>query len=409
MNYFTELLRYIFRDLRSHKLRSLLAMFGIAWGTFSVVMLLAVGEAYRVENKSTLLDIAGNSLFFWPSETSKPYRGHPIGEEVQIKAADMAQLREKLPGIQWISPILYPPGDHTLSYGKQQVNIDIPGVGEDYALINKIHWQAGGRFFDRLDFVQARQVVFIGEATQKKLFGSSSPLGKQVLFDGIPFTIVGVEQEKERAFVSKQYTAYIPYSTAIKLWGDLNVRQFTITALPDQTTSAVKSRVLQYFSHKYGYDPTDERAIYFYDLSQDFQFFNWFFNAIEWFLALCGVMTLGIGGVGISNMMYLIVTERTAEIGLRMALGAQPHHILWQFLVESTVIVLLGSLIGLLLAIALLTALQHITLPSWLGTPVFSSSVFLVTTLVLLCITLIVGYFPAKRAAALLPIQALTF
>jgi len=409
MIYGGELLLQILRDMRQHKLRSLLAMFGVAWGTITVVLLLALGEAYHAANKTRMLDIADNSLLLLPGTTSKPYRGRPIGQSINIKAADIENLPVALPEIQHISPVLYSPTENILNYSHQQMVVAIQGVSVDYGKITKQQPQTGGRFFNPIDIQWQRAVIFLDDTVQKKLFGNASALHQTVSLNGVPLNVVGVAQAEKTGAINYGYSAYIPYTTAIQLWGDQNIRQAMIRSHHPRQIQSLQYKLTYYLSAKYHFDPTDQQAVMIVDLTQYTQFFTWFFAAIKIFLALCGAITLGIGGIGVSNMMYLIVTERTAEIGLRMALGAKPQHILWQFLLESTVIVLLGSLAGLGISLIGLQILQHLSLPEWLGTPTFSKSVFLITLIILTIIAGITGYFPARRAAALLPVEALAF
>ena len=162
-----------------------------------------------------------------------------------------------------------------------------------------------------------------------------------------------------------------------------------------------------YLGYLYHFSPDDTNALMFYDTLKIFNFFNWFFVGIQLFLGLCGSLTLAVGGLGVANIMFLIVTERTKEIGLRMAVGARDSHILIQILCEALILVVLGGLFGITLSYLTVFILQFITLPAWIGKPTISLSIAFITIAVLAMIGVLAGYFPAKRASRMDPVDAL--
>ena len=174
-------------------------------------------------------------------------------------------------------------------------------------------------------------------------------------------------------------------------------------------SNQLQKAIISYFSGIFHFDPTDNSAFSFFNMNDVYEFFKWFFAGIELFLGFCGIMTLGVGGIGVANVMFLIVNERTPEIGLRRAIGATDKHILWQIMLEALIIVSFGALIGFAISGLSILLLQHINLPHWLGKPTLPLTVYIATITVLIFTALAAGYFPARKAMRMEPVTALSF
>jgi len=398
-----ELLQQIFHDMWVHKLRSLLALFGIVWGTVAVVVLLALGQGFYERQMHRLASLASGTIEVYLGLTSKPYQGLPVGREIPLKANDIVELPKQLAEIEYASPHLTKLV--TASHESQQAQAQVGGVSPSYAIIRK--WQVKGRFFNEFDLKERRRVVFLGAKLSSSLFKGKTALEQEVLINGIPFTIIGIRSSENGADSWEDYNLFIPYTTFIALWGEQNIDHFLVTSREATQQEAVRSTLNHYFAKRYQYALEDKNVLHFIDYSGFRSFYVWFFRAIQGFLGLCGAFTLAVGGIGIANTLFLIVQERTQEIGLRKALGAQNYHILAQILLETMVLVGSGGVLGMTLALLLIKILTLLNLPDWLGTPNVSWVIVFATGFILLGIGMLAGYFPARRAAKMQPVQAL--
>ena len=224
------------------------------------------------------------------------------------------------------------------------------------------------------------------------------------LINNIPFTVIGVLAENngdtgDRVIISNQ-----SYTT---LYGDTYVSFFWVLPKPDTDPVQFEHLLRSYFARKCHFDKNDKGALGLWSSYKMSQFIRWFFIGVQLFLGACGAMILAVGSIGVANIMFLIVTERTYEIGLRKAIGATDRQILLQLLFEALIIIGIGGCLGICIALVTIITLQHITLPHWLGTPVLSWITVGITIFILGLVGLIVGFFPARRAARMDPIEAL--
>lgn len=406
--YFIELTQQILREMRVRKLRSILALFGIVWGTVAVILLLSLGHGFYLASKKNMSHLADGMLIFNHSVTSQPFRGMPPGQSIHIKTSDVLQLKELFPTIRAVSPDL----SNVATIQRKDTLLpesEIDGVDSNYGLINNYQVAKGGRFIDQLDVVNSRPVVFIGDDLKENLFGKSNAIGQHIFLKNVPFIIIGVMQARPDAGKWFNNIAIIPYTTALELWGDQDVDSFAVLPKNGNHIAELKKGIITYFANRYSFKPDDQSAMSVFDFTMISQFFNWFFLSIEIFLGFCGAMTLGVGGLGVANIMFLIVTERTNEIGLRMAMGARRSHIMLQILLEASVIVLIGGVLGFVISLTAILILAHLSLPDWLGSPTLSPAVTMVTLVILTVTALLAGYFPARRAANMQPVTALAF
>lgn len=414
MTYIWLSIQQVFYNIWQRKLRSFLAMFGVFWGSLSVVLLLALGQGYYQSAQKNIKTISDGGIYISPGTLSKNYRGHTKGQQVIIKLSDIMQLKKALPHIRWVSPLLEkPPPSDIVKNGRYYDRAPTVGVTEKALQILNLHFTPHSRFINPIDIKQKQRVAVIDYRTAKRIFPHKNALGNTVILDSIPFTIIGVtvprngQQSRHHAWMPVR--TFIPYTTHIEIWGDKPITYFVVMPTkPNQRDSLVAS-VRQYFAHHFHYDPSDQNALSIAGTGHILQFFHWFFFLVQSFLAFCGIMTLSVGGIGVANILFLIVTERTAEIGLKIALGAERRHIMAQVLCEALIIVLTGGILGILTAGIIVRILKSLPLPSALGTPVISFPSIFITLGVLLFIATLAGWFPARRAARLTPVKALAF
>lgn len=391
------------------KLRSLLAMFCIAVGTLTVVLLLALGTGFHDASYRNMLDITDGTFFIMVNKTTKSYNGFPQGQEIyrRFLANSVVNLPKVVPAVKFVSPSSMT--TTFVTYKKKQFHKTIYGVAPDFSILRKIKIADFGRFFNSIDLEKNNRVVVLGNKLKEGLFGAGdTALGKEVLINGAGFKVIGV-MKKETESSQNYYddNVIIPYTNFISLFGDRPVNFFILMPDPEADATLTEQALRSYFAGIYHFDKNDKEAMKFFNTTEVFQFVRWFFVAIQIFLGLCGTMTLGVGSIGVANIMFLIVTERTREIGLRKAIGASNWNILCQLLLEALIIVMFGGGFGFMGAYFITTVLQHLHLPDWLGNPTISGATTIATIIILASVGLAAGYFPARRAAKMDPVEAL--
>jgi putative ABC transport system permease protein len=350
-------------------------------------------------------------VIIWPSRTTKPFEGLQPGRLIRMKSSDVIEMGRAVPQILRASPELTN-GERTLAVGDHRVKASVAGVVPEYETMRNMIPMPGGRFLNGPDVEERRRVIFLGDTLATKLFPQEDAVGKVVMMDGRPFTVVGVLQKKiQNSSYSGRDSdrSFIPYSTFIGLWGDWNVSNVLVQPNPPRDSEGMKKALYTYLGQKYRFDPADEGALGMWDTVEQDRFTDWFFWGLQAFLGLAGALTLGAGGIGVANVMFLIIRERTREIGVRMAVGAQEWHIMGQVMLEALLIVGLGGSAGFLFSALVIWILQVVPMPDWLGRPEFSLLAALPTLLVLSLVGILAGYFPARRAARMDPVRALGF
>lgn len=390
----------------TRKLRSFLAIFCIAWGTITVVLLLALSNGFEFASKKNMMNVVDNAFFVLPSKTSKQYRGLPKGRRIFIKSDDVMDIPKNLPDVEAATPFMF--DTHDVAYHNKQIQKEIYGVSADFINLRKLSLEKNSRFFSQQECNKSSRVAIIGNKLKDNIFGTNSALGKNIVIDDIQYTIIGTVEKPGRNTDNRYDDAVIiPYKTFVTNWGDVNLKFFIVVAKSNIDPYLMQVSLIKYLSFKYRFDITDKTAVQIYSSYKISQFISWFLIGIKIFLGICGTLTLGVGSLGTANIMFLIVTERTREIGLRKALGARNWHILLQILLETLIIIVLGGAIGFLISILITSILQVISLPDWLGVPSISGTVVFTVILILGTLGLLSGYFPARRAAKMDPVVAL--
>ncbi len=407
--HFIDLSRQILLSIWTHKIRTSLALFGIMWGTMTVTLLLALGNGFYKKSMENLAFLNNGTIFAWAGRTSKPYAGIPQGQNIQLGINDFLEIMQNIPGIQWYSPEFAK--ESLFQYQNKETKSSLMGVGPGYETTMQFKILPGkSRFFNELDLTQQNRVVYLDATLTKILFAMEDPIGKTIYIQQIPFVVIGVSDPDKNTgivFSGNKTRGYIPYTTYLALQGLEDINTIFLTPKNIEDSVRIKNNLKNLLAAKLHYDPSDDEAFHMPDLEDKQVFISWFFFIIELFLGFCGALTLSVGGLGVANMMFLIVTERTREIGLRKALGASEKNILLQFLCETLLIVGLGGAIGIGISIASLFVLSHLHLPDWMGNPYISAFSAGLTIFILMTVGLLAGYFPAKRAANMEPVKAL--
>ena len=403
-------------DLRTQKTRAFLTTFAVAWGTLSVTLLLAFGEGLQEQMLQGELNAGDKILRIFGGSTSIVYRGLPKGRNIRLKAEDANLLKSSIPEIDMIGPCY---GMKPQVEYKDRSTTDCYTVGVDpsFEEIRRMYPIAGGRFINIVDIEEQRRVVFLGYEIAQRLFQDEDPIGKEMEIAGIPFTVIGVMQDKFQTSMSNgpdTRRVVIPYTTFHTIWPNRNVWYIAVRPRNIFEHKYVEKRIYEVLGTKYRFDPGDERALRVWNSIEGEQEFLKVFTGIKIFLGAVGAMTLLIAGVGIANIMYVVVKERTREIGIKRAIGARRRDILMQFIMESLFITGLGGLagiIGTLTIIAIIAALplEQNEVMVYFGTPHFSRFIALFTIAFLGAIGLLAGVFPARRAALVQPSEALRY
>jgi putative ABC transport system permease protein len=398
------------------KKRAFLTIAAIAWGTVAILLLLAFGEGLSRQLDKNRRATGENLAVMWPSQTTKAFKGLPPGRSIRLRIDDVAFVRERMPELKSVHGELNA-GRTALTYGRKTVNGRIIGANYVYGEDRKHYPVAGGRFFGPDDEAQRRRVIFLGDEVAKDVFGGENPVGKTLLVNNAPYTVIGVMQKKTQMGVyggPDSNHAVIPISTFRAQFGRDRLNVLVIeTYSPEQMKPALK-KVNEILGGKYRFDPTDDRALPAWDMVKSAKVTRNLSLGIELFLGIVGALTLLIGGVGVANIMYAVVKERTREIGVKMALGAKRRWIVMPFVLEGLLYTLIGGALGMTIAMLLVAAASFIPLEgnkvmAFLGRPTLSLNIGFATSAILGIIGLLAGYFPARRAASVDPASTLRY
>lgn len=398
------------------KKRAVLTIAAIAWGTVAILLLLAFGEGLKKQLDKNRRAMGENIAVLWPGETTKAWKGLPPGRRISPRADDIEYLRARMPELKSAHAELTS-WRTALTYGRKTVNARVIGTNWSYGESRKHYPQAGGRFFGPQDEQLRRRVVFLGNELAADVFGDENPVGKTLLINNAPYTVIGVMQKKIQMGTyggPDADHAVIPISTFKAHFGRDRVNVLVIETHTSGEMEGALKKFHQVMGPKFGYDPADDRAFGTWNTVQTARINRNVTTGLQIFLGIVGALTLIIGGVGVANIMYAVVKERTREIGVKMALGAKSRWIITPFVLEGLIYTFTGGLLGIVIATLLvaLTALLDIEsnrVLSFLGRPTLSLPIGVATSAILGIIGLLAGYFPARRAARIDPAATLRY
>jgi putative ABC transport system permease protein len=408
-----ELARQAYNALKYNRRRSVLTMLGMAWGIATVVLLLAYGAGFERGLWVAFRSWGTNLVFIFPGRTSLQAGGTKAGSEIKLTVNDLDYLQAEVPLIKRISPEASK--QSTVAFGTRSGSYSISGVYPYYSRMRRIDVEAGS-FFTDLDENTRSRVAVLGADVKKKLFSGENALGEKVLVDGISYEVVGVLKHViQNGDENMNGKVYMPFSSMNDLTNTYYLNAVAMEYEGDHEKVAEAVRRSMAFHHDF--DPKDKRAIFVFDVFADLLDLRVITTGIKILLGFIGLLTLGIGGVGLMNIMLVSVTQRTREIGVEKALGARGWHILVQFLAEALAITLLGGIAGVLLAYLVSWSVGSLTLWSAFvenGTEgdihlTIDSATLLASTLILGFVGIISGMLPAIKASRLDPIEALRY
>jgi len=352
-----EVLKQAWESLRRQPTRSFLTMLGIVWGIAAVALLIAYGSGLRSVVIASFDAFGKGAVICWPAQTSEQAGGERAGKHVVFESADVDEIREEAPLVRTVcrESVRY----LALSYGDRLSQTAIRGVCPEYGeMRNEV--PARGRWLSPEDELERRRVVFIGHRLREKLFSGQPAVGETVRIAGVRFTVVGamdVKIQDSNYFSPDDQCAWIPYSTASELWDTRYASVLVFEPIAPRFEKQAMAQVRAAVAKRQRFSPTDERAIQMFGREQFRPVVDGITIGFEALFTFVGALTLGIGGVGLMNIMLVAVDERIREIGLRRALGAKRRHIQMQFMAEALVLALLGGVLGILVAYAVAAAI----------------------------------------------------
>ena len=403
-----DVLKQLLRDLKAEKLRTFLTIFGIVWGTVAISLMLAFGTGLHKQLTKSTAGLGDRIVIAWPGLTSIPYEGLGKGRKIRITDEDLSTVRGNIEGLKAISAEYQT--NMKVEYGTKTLSVDTSGVAPDFGSMRNLIPQTGGRFINAIDVNELRRTAFLGDKLAKDIFGTTSPVGKTITVNQSPFLIVGVllEKDQDSSYSGRDNEKmFIPSTTYRALNGDKYIGNFVFQAATAGDTKAVIKRISTALGKRLRFDAKDKEALSMWDTTEQFVFFDTFMLAFNAFLGIIGVLTLVVGGIGVSNIMNVVVEERTREIGIKMALGAKQRYILSQFLIETMLVTLLGGIIGFAISLTICAVFPKLGLSEYVGDPVVSPLVAVLTSVALGLVGFVAGYFPARDAARLDPVIAM--
>ena len=403
------ILRQFLQDLRKQKLRTFLTTFGIVWGTAAIIILVAFGEGLYRFQKRQFLGLGEQLVIVWPGKTSLPYQGVPKGRWLRFTDEDIRSLTLEIPGITLSSPEYSANGK--ITYDRKTISQNLIGTYPEFGIVRNLIPEPGGRFFNNIDFEYRKRVAFLGTNVRDDLFGEGAdPVGKYITVKGSPFLVIGVLKHKEQNSSYRgrdSYKVFIPSSTFKTIFNRQYSSDFIYQVADPDKSSAIEKKLFENLGKKYKFDPKDDQALFIWDTNKSLADFKPFFEGFKIFLGIIGFFTLIVGGIGTANIMFVVVKERTKEIGLKMALGATRGHIMSQIILESLLLTAIGGTIGFLIAKGFEAVFPLLGLAEYVGNPVIAPRHVILTIAVIGTIGFLAGLFPARRAVRLNPVEAL--
>lgn len=411
----------IFATIKKNKMRTFLTGFSVAWGIFMLMILLGSGNGLSNGVANNFMNDAVNAMWIWTGKTTIAYEGMKTGRNIQFHNEDQ-EIIKKVPGIGAVSG-RYFMGNTRYSYQKESGEYTTITCQPELLEVENLILNEG-RFINHIDVMQKRKVVVIGTDMKTALFKDSAAIGEYVNVNNVPFKVIGISSEPGS---TRNRNAYMPLSTAQMIFNGSNRLHnlaLTINAETLEESQVIEDNIRNVLARQYKFDPKDESAVGLYNKLENYIQTMRIFQAIKIFIWIIGIGTLIAGIVGVSNIMLIVVKERTKEIGIRKAIGASPASVIGLILLEAIMITTVAGYIGLVMGTGLMELINYFMVQSAEAAaaaavnggregesvflnPTVDFNIAVSATLLLVVAGAIAGYIPAKRAASIKPIVAL--
>jgi len=410
----------IYHVLSKNKLRTFLTAFGVFWGIFMLVIMLGSGNGLQRGVTQNFGDMATNSVFIWTQQTTVPYKGFPRGRRYNFENEDALAIKQGVPEIKYLAPRMQAGGYEQTNNVIRGLKSGVFNIMGDYPVFNKIDPLnfLKGRFINDIDIAEKRKVAVIGTRVVDFLFKKDEePINQYIQIQGVYFLVIGVFTSKrtgEQANEENQ-NIYIPFTTLQRTYNYGNaVGFFSITSKDEIPVSVVEEKAIKILKKRHSVAPEDDAAIGHFNLQKEFEKMQGLFFGIRMLVWIVGTGTLLAGVIGVSNIMLVVVRERTKEIGIQRALGATPSKIISQILMESVVLTTFSGYFGLTIGVGLLELINYLLGASGANTEMFlhpgiDFSVAITALTILIFCGGLAGMIPARRAVSIKPIDALRF
>ena len=409
-----DLLQESYNAMRHNRRRTALTMLGMAWGIATVVMLLAYGDGFGRACANIFANFGTKLFIVVPGRSTMQAGGQKAGAQIRITLDDVDLLTTNIPQITHITPSGQKQA--TVQYDTRSFTMGVNGEYPNTFAIRALTLGLG-RFYNSEDQLQRARVAVIGSETKEKLFSGRNALGEHIRLDGISFEVVGILSPKMQAGDDNiNRSVYVPFTTM----SDLKDTHYLDSVWFNYETNdyeRIEQSVRYIMAAQHKFNPADRRALFVYNLMEQVHQFQIITLGLKILLGFIGTLTLGIGGVGLMNIMLVSVTQRTREIGVEKALGARRRHIFLQFLAEALTITFIGGLLGIILAYAVAFSVGRLTLYSAMAKHAEAGDIrlainpitLIVAIVILSAVGLVSGMVPAIRASRLDPIEALRY
>lgn len=408
----------ILEALTANWFRTVLTAFGVLWGIFILVILLAAGKGLENGVKQGFSGIATNTMFMWTQVASKPYKGMPKGRRFSYDIDDVTAIKEQIPGLRFVSPRNQLGGFGGANNVVRGLNTGAFNVYGDYPEIIQQETMdiTSGRFLNYSDINEKRKVAVIGEGVQTTLYDAAEdPLGTYIKINGVNFMVIGTYKKKSQGgdIEEGQKQIFVPFTSFSQAFNRGNkVGWMAITAEDGYSITNLKNEIIEIVKGRHLIHPEDDRAIGNFDLYEEYSKVNGLFIALKAVAYFVGVLVLLSGIIGISNIMLIVVKERTNEIGVRRALGATPWSIRGQILMESVFLTIISGMAGIILATGVIWLVNYQlsgmdTSEMMFLNPSVNLGVVMIALSILIISGLLAGLIPAQQAIRVKPVDAL--
>ena len=388
--------------------------FGIMWGIFILVLLLGVGKGVEYGVQDLLKSFASKSIFVWSGETSMKYKNMQEGRQIFFDKYLLEDIRRKFPEIKGLSPRT------TISknviYGKKNFYTTVTGIAHEYWSFSNFKMIEGSRPFNVMDDKKARNVAIIGKKVATKLFLNDDPLDKLIDVGGVYYRVIGVMKNDDMVSQQAESEIFVPYPSFtrnIQDTPDISVFGFYLSDDAQISVIDFKKKIVSYLARNLRFDENDPNAIYVQTLEEQLENINSIFTGISVFIWIVGACFLISGMVSVTNILFIVVKERTNEFGLRMAIGATPYHITMQVLLEALIITLASGLLGMSLGVGVLKLINIVLNASGglglLKTTEIDMDIAFLAVFIMVLSGIFAGTFPARKAAKIEPVAAMRY